>query len=62
MAIFKNWFNPALIALALFGLIFIGFVFDWLNTKSENFINSWLVHIMADSAIIIIGLKMFNMI
>jgi membrane protease YdiL (CAAX protease family) len=62
MAIFKNWFNPALIGLALFGLIFIGFVFDWLNTKSENFLNSWLVHILADSAIIIIGLRMFNMI
>lgn len=62
MAIFKNWFNPALIGLALFGLIFIGFVFDWLNTKSENFLNSWLVHILADCAIIIIGLKMFSMI
>ena len=61
MAIFKNWFNPALIGLALFGLVFIGFVFNWLNTKSENFLNSWLVHILADSAIIIIGLKMFNM-
>jgi membrane protease YdiL (CAAX protease family) len=60
MAIFKNWFNPALTGLAIFGLVFIGFVFDWLNTKSENFLNSWLVHVIADSAIIIIGLKMFN--
>lgn len=62
MAIFRNWFNPALIGLALLGLVSVGFIFDWLNTKSENFINSWLVHILADSAIIIIGLMMFNMI
>lgn len=62
MAIFKNWFNPWLIALALIGLVSIGFIFDWLDTKSQNFINSWLVHIFADSAIILIGLRMFGMI
>ncbi len=62
IAIFKTWFDPLLIALALFGLISVGIIFDWLDTKTENFMNSWLVHILADSAIIIIGLKMFNMI
>lgn len=62
IAIFKTWFNPLLIGLVLFGLISVGIIFDWLDTKTENFINSWLVHILADSAIIIIGMKMFNMI
>lgn len=62
IAIFKTWFNPILMGLALFGLITVGIIFDWLDTKTENFMNSWLVHILADSAIIIIGLKMFNMI
>lgn len=62
IAIFKTWFNPLLVGIALFGLISIGFVFNWLDTKSNNFMNSWLVHILADSAIIIIGMKMFNMI
>lgn len=62
IAIFKTWFNIWIIGLALLGLIAIGFIFNWLDTKSENFINSWIVHIMADSAIIFIGLKMFNIV
>lgn len=62
IAIFKTWFRIELIALALFGLITVGFVFNWLDTKSENFINSWIVHIFADTAIILIGLKMFKII
>lgn len=62
IAIFKTWFSPFLIGIALFGLISVGIIFDWLNTRSGNFINSWLVHILADSAIIIIGMKMFNII
>ncbi|MCM0650312.1 CPBP family intramembrane metalloprotease [Clostridium swellfunianum] len=61
IAIFKTWFSLGLIMLCLFGLISVGFIFNWLNTKSNNFINSWLVHIFADAAIIIIGLRMFNM-
>lgn len=62
IAIFKTWFNIWLIIICLLGLITIGFVFNWLNTKSKNFINSWIVHILADSAIILIGFKMFNII
>jgi membrane protease YdiL (CAAX protease family) len=62
IAIFKTWFNLPLTCLALFGLIVIGFIFCWLDTKSKNFINSWIVHILADSAIILIGFKMFDMI
>jgi uncharacterized protein len=62
IGIFKAWFNIWLILLCLVGLITVGFIFNWLNTKSKNFINSWLVHIFADSAIILIGLRMFNII
>jgi membrane protease YdiL (CAAX protease family) len=62
IGIFKAWFNIWLILLCLVGLITVGFIFNWLNTKSNNFINSWLVHIFADSAIILIGLKMFEII
>ncbi len=60
IAIFKTWFNLGLIALALFGLVVVGFLFNWIDTKSENFINSWIVHILADSAIILIGFRMFK--
>jgi uncharacterized protein len=62
IGIFKAWFNIWLILLCLVGLITVGFIFNWLNTKSNNFVNSWLVHIFADSAIILIGLKMFEII
>ncbi|QUH26509.1 CPBP family intramembrane glutamic endopeptidase [Serpentinicella alkaliphila] len=62
VGIFKTWFNIWLIGLALLGLIVIGLIFNWLNTKSNNFLNSWLVHIFADIAIIIIGFRMFGII
>ena len=60
ISIFKTWFSFWLIALALVGLISAGFILNWVNTKSNNFINSWIVHILADSAIILIGMKMFG--
>lgn len=62
IAIFKTWFSSWQVSLALLGLISIGFVFNWLDLKSKNFINSWIVHIFADIAIIVIGLKMFMII
>lgn len=62
IAIFKTWFSPLIILLCLLGLITVGLLFNWLNTKSKNFINSWLVHILADTAVILIGLRMFNII
>lgn len=59
IAIFKSWFNMWLIALALVGLITIGFIFNFIDTKSKNFINSWIVHILADIGIVLIGVKLF---
>ncbi len=61
IAIFKTWFNIYLILLALIGLITIGIVFNYLDTFSKNFINSYLVHMLADMAIILIGLRMFGL-
>lgn len=60
IAIFKSWFDVGLMALALTGLIVIGLIFDFIDTKSKNFINSWIVHILADMAIMLIGMKMFG--
>lgn len=62
IAIFKSWFNIWLILLSLTGLISVGFIFDFIDTKSKNFINSWIVHILADMAIMLIGMKMFGII
>ena len=59
MAIFKTWFPPPLTVLSVASLILTGIVFNWINLKNRNFLNSWLIHIFADSAIILIGIKMF---
>ncbi len=62
IGIFRNWFNPWLIALAIFGLVSVGFIFNYIDTKSRNFINSWIVHILADAAIMLIGMRMFGIV
>ncbi|MFD3157775.1 CPBP family intramembrane glutamic endopeptidase [Haloimpatiens sp. FM7330] len=60
ITIFKNWFELWITFLAVVALMIVGFIFDWIDTKSNNFVNSWIVHILADSAIIFIGFKMFG--
>ncbi|WP_373897151.1 CPBP family intramembrane glutamic endopeptidase [Haloimpatiens sp. FM7315] len=60
IAIFKTWFDVKLIMLSLFGLISVGIVFDYIDTKSKNFLNSWIVHILADASIMLIGMRMFK--
>ncbi|KND47495.1 MAG: hypothetical protein AB199_03635 [Parcubacteria bacterium C7867-004] len=60
LAIIKGWFNPVLMALALISLFVIGLVFNYLNSRSGHFLNSWLAHGIADSAIILIGMHMFG--
>ncbi|TCT20920.1 CAAX prenyl protease-like protein [Melghiribacillus thermohalophilus] len=59
LAIFAVWFDVSLLLLALVGLFSIGLIFNYLNTKSGNFLNSWIVHIMADIAIVSIGFYWF---
>ncbi len=59
MAIFKTWFPLPIILLSVISLISVGFIFNYLNTRTRNFLNSWIVHIIADSAVITIGLKLF---
>ncbi|WP_352420188.1 type II CAAX endopeptidase family protein [Proteiniborus sp.] len=61
IGIFRNWFNIWLVILSIFGLVSVGFTFNYIDTKSKNFINSWIVHILADAAIMLIGMRMFGM-
>lgn len=62
VAIFKTWFSPPLMLIALVGLVAAGTILNLLNTKSRHFFNSWLAHILADMAIILVGLRMFQLI
>jgi len=59
VAIFKTWFNHWLIGLALVGLFVGGLIFNYIDTKSKSIMNSWIVHICADIAIMVIGFIMF---
>jgi membrane protease YdiL (CAAX protease family) len=60
--IFRNWFTLPLFGLAVLGLTVVGLLFNWMDTKSNNFVNSWIAHMLADTAIILIGLKMFGIV
>jgi membrane protease YdiL (CAAX protease family) len=59
IAIFKTWFPLPITLLIIASLVTVGIVFNHLNIKTRNFLNSWIAHIIADMAIIIIGLKLF---
>jgi len=61
MAMFKTWFEPAIMVVSLLGLFLTGCIFNWLSIKSKNFINPWIVHMFGDAAIMAIGLKMFGL-
>ncbi|WAA13828.1 CPBP family intramembrane glutamic endopeptidase [Fervidibacillus halotolerans] len=60
VAIFALWFDFWLIVLALIGLWIIGMLFNWLNAKSDHFLNSWILHILADIGVMIIGFYLFG--
>jgi membrane protease YdiL (CAAX protease family) len=61
MAMFQTWFPPVLVALCVVGLILVGVGFNLINMKTKTFVNSWIIHIIADSAIMLIGYKMLYM-
>ena len=58
MAMFQTWFPRWLVAVCVVGLICVGLFFNWVNDRSRSFMNSWVIHIIADSAIMIFAYKM----
>jgi membrane protease YdiL (CAAX protease family) len=59
VAIILVWFDLWIMLLALAGLMIGGLFFNYLTSKSDNFLNSWLVHFFADLAIVSIGISLF---
>lgn len=55
IGIFRTWFRLEIFLLCLIGLFVTGIFFNYVDTKAENFLNSWAIHILADVAIVIIG-------
>ena len=62
IAMLNTWISPLLLGFTVAGLTIVGLVFDWLDSRSGNIVNSWIVHMLADCALIIIGMSMFNLI
>lgn len=62
IGIFIKWFNPFIFFLSLAGLIIVGLLFNEMDAKPENILNSWISHIMANCAIMFIGFIMFGLI
>lgn len=62
MAIFEQWFNPVILALCLVVLFGIALVFTLINKGAQTIINSWIAHMCANAAIILIGMRMFGII
>jgi len=61
MTIFIQWFTLPILLLALVGLFVGGLIFAWFADKSESIIGSWLVHVAADGAIMIIGIVIIGL-
>lgn len=59
IAMIQTWFSFWIIILILISLFVVGFVFNYLCSKVSSFTGSWIVHISADLAIIMIGWVMF---
>jgi len=61
IAIMKSWFSTELFILLIAGLFTSGFIFNWLNDKSNNIYTSWLVHMFANFAINTVGFMLFGL-
>lgn len=59
VTLIQNWFSPLIIILCLIGLFFGGIIFNVLTVKSKNILNPWIVHVLANVAIVSIGVAMF---
>ena len=61
VSILDGWFHPAWFALFIAGLAVGGMIFNFLDRKGSLWCG-WLVHMAADAAIMLIGMRMFGII
>ena len=55
-----SMFEPVLLILIMAGLVFGGFVFNYLNEKNENIYSSWFAHMFANFAMHTVGFILFS--
>jgi membrane protease YdiL (CAAX protease family) len=54
LSIFSTWFTGWILLLVLFGLFISGCLFSFLYYKTHSIWSAWIVHIFADTAIVVI--------
>lgn len=59
IGIINGWFNLILFLLAVGGLMLVGMFFNHLDTDCSSIFPSWIVHMLSNVAINLIGLIMF---
>lgn len=62
VAIISAWFNIWIFILIIVGLMFVGYIFNYITEKLDSFLASWIVHIFANLAINTIGFMMLGII
>ena len=62
VAIISAWFNIWIFILIIVGLMFVGYIFNYITEKSDSFLASWIVHIFANLAINTIGFMILGII
>lgn len=60
LAVFRSWFTPLLLALALAGLFACGLFLNWMVEREDHIIGAWLLHGLVNVAIISISLQFFT--
>lgn len=60
MAIFKTWFSLPIFSLIMFGLFIGGVIFCYFVEKTNSFLASYMIHVSADLAIVLIGIRVLG--
>lgn len=58
MAMFASWFSPILVFICVLGLSIVGVFFNYVNRRTKSFLNSWVIHMIADTSIMVFAYYM----
>lgn len=62
VVIFVTIFQIYTVIFTLIGLFIIGVILAYMNKFGKSFINSWIIHIAADMAVVVVLLYMFTLV
>lgn len=61
VSIICEWFSIPIFIFSILGIMFLGFVFNYLDEKNGNIYNSWMSHMFVNFGINTIGLMLMGM-